>query len=201
MTGLFISFEGGDGTGKTTQIARLAEHLRAEGAEVVTTREPGGTELGREIRQALLHGEDLSPRTEALLYSADRAHHVATVIRPALDRGATVITDRFVDSSVAYQGSARELGIDEIRSLNDWAVGGLVPDLTFLLDLDPAVGAARLTREKDRLESAGDDFHRQVRQTFLEMAEAEPDRFVVIDASRSIDEIAADVRAGYERLR
>ena len=201
MTGLFIPFEGGDGTGKTTQIARLAEHLRAEGAEVVTTREPGGTELGREIRQALLHGEDLSPRTEALLYSADRAHHVATVIRPALDRGATVITDRFVDSSVAYQGSARELGIDEIRSLNDWAVGGLVPDLTFLLDLDPAVGAARLTREKDRLESAGDDFHRQVRQTFLEMAEAEPDRFVVIDASRSIDEIAADVRAGYERLR
>ena len=201
MTGLFISFEGGDGTGKTTQIARLAEHLRAEGAEVVTTREPGGTELGREIRQALLHGEDLSPRTEALLYSADRAHHVATVIRPALDRGATVITDRFVDSSVAYQGSARELGIDEIRSLNDWAVGGLVPDLTFLLDLDPAVGAARLTREKDRLESAGDDFPRQVRQTFLEMAEAEPDRFVVIDASRSIDEIAADVRAGYERLR
>lgn len=201
MTGLFISFEGGDGTGKTTQIARLAEHLRAEGAEVVTTREPGGTELGRAIRQALLHGEDLSPRTEALLYSADRAHHVATVIRPALDRGATVITDRFVDSSVAYQGSARELGIDEIRSLNDWAVGGLVPDLTFLLDLDPAVGAARLTREKDRLESAGDDFHRQVRQTFLEMAEAEPDRFVVIDASRSIDEIAADVRAGYERLR
>ncbi|AZN30458.1 dTMP kinase [Flaviflexus salsibiostraticola] len=201
MTGLFISFEGGDGTGKTTQIARLAEHLRAEGAEVVTTREPGGTELGREIRQALLHGEDLSPRTEALLYSADRAHHVATVIRPALDRGATVITDRFVDSSVAYQGSARELGIDEIRSLNDWAVGGLVPDLTFLLDLDPAVGAARLNREKDRLESAGDDFHRQVRQTFLEMAEAEPDRFVVIDASRSIDEIAADVRAGYERLR
>lgn len=201
MTGLFISFEGGDGTGKTTQIVRLAEHLRAEGAEVVTTREPGGTELGREIRQALLHGEDLSPRTEALLYSADRAHHVATVIRPALDRGATVITDRFVDSSVAYQGSARELGIDEIRSLNDWAVGGLVPDLTFLLDLDPAVGAARLNREKDRLESAGDDFHRQVRQTFLEMAEAEPDRFVVIDASRSIDEIAADVRAGYERLR
>lgn len=201
MTGLFISFEGGDGTGKTTQIARLAEHLRAEGAEVVTTREPGGTELGRAIRQALLHGEDLSPRTEALLYSADRAHHVATVIRPALDRGATVITDRFVDSSVAYQGSARELGIDEIRSLNDWAVGGLVPDLTFLLDLDPAVGAARLNREKDRLESAGDDFHRQVRQTFLEMAEAEPDRFVVIDASRSIDEIAADVRAGYERLR
>ncbi|WP_182353919.1 dTMP kinase [Flaviflexus huanghaiensis] len=201
MTGTFISFEGGDGTGKTTQINILAEHVRSDGLEVVTTREPGGTELGREIRQALLHGEDLSPRTEALLYSADRAHHVATVIRPGLERGATVMTDRFVDSSVAYQGAARQLGVDEIRSLNMWAVGGLVPHITLLLDLDPAVGAARLDREKDRLESAGSDFHQRVRQTYLEMARAEPDRFIIIDANRPISDIAEDVRAAYDRLR
>lgn len=201
MTGRFISFEGGDGAGKTTQIALLAEHIASTGVEVVTTREPGGTDLGRKIRRALLHGEHLCARTEALLYSADRAHHVATVIRPALERGATVITDRFIDSSVAYQGAARELGIDEIRQLNEWAVAGLVPDLTFLLDLDPAAGAARVGGEKDRLESEGHDFHERVRQTFVEIAAAEPERFVIIDASRSVEDIAADIRAGYERLR
>lgn len=200
MTGRFISFEGGDGAGKTTQIALLAEYIKSTGVEVIVTREPGGTALGQKIRKALLHGEDLSPRTEALLYSADRAHHAATVIRPALERGATVITDRFVDSSVAYQGAARELGIDEIRDLNTWAVGGLSPELTILLDVDPEIGATRVGAEKDRLESAGVAFHRRVRQTFLELAAAEPDRFVIVDASRTVDEIAADVRAGYERL-
>lgn len=200
MTGRFISFEGGDGAGKTTQIALLAEYIKSTGVEVIVTREPGGTALGQKIRKALLHGEDLSPRTEALLYSADRAHHAATVIRPALERGATVITDRFADSSVAYQGAARELGIDEIRDLNTWAVGGLSPELTILLDVDPEIGATRVGAEKDRLESAGVAFHRRVRQTFLELAAAEPDRFVIVDASRTVDEIAADVRAGYERL-
>lgn len=200
MTGRFISFEGGDGAGKTTQIALLAEYIKSTGVEVIVTREPGGTALGQKIRKALLHGEDLSPRTEALLYSADRAHHAATVIRPALECGATVITDRFVDSSVAYQGAARELGIDEIRDLNTWAVGGLSPELTILLDVDPEIGATRVGAEKDRLESAGVAFHRRVRQTFLELAAAEPDRFVIVDASRTVDEIAADVRAGYERL-
>lgn len=200
MTGRFISFEGGDGAGKTTQIALLAEYIKSTGVEVIVTREPGGTALGQKIRKALLHGEDLSPRTEALLYSADRAHHAATVIRPALERGATVITDRFADSSVAYQGAARELGIDEIRDLNAWAVGGLSPELTILLDVDPEIGATRVGAEKDRLESAGVAFHRRVRQTFLELAAAEPDRFVIVDASRTVDEIAADVRAGYERL-
>ena len=200
MTGRFISFEGGDGAGKTTQIALLAEYIKSTGVEVIVTHEPGGTALGQKIRKALLHGEDLSPRTEALLYSADRAHHAATVIRPALERGATVITDRFADSSVAYQGAARELGIDEIRDLNTWAVGGLSPELTILLDVDPEIGATRVGAEKDRLESAGVAFHRRVRQTFLELAAAEPDRFVIVDASRTVDEIAADVRAGYERL-
>ena len=200
MTGRFISFEGGDGAGKTTQIALLAEYIKSTGVEVIVTREPGGTALGQKIRKALLHGEDLSPRTEALLYSADRAHHAATVIRPALERGATVITDRFADSSVAYQGAARELGIDEIRDLNTWAVGGLSPELTILLDVDPEIGATRVGAEKDRLESAGVAFHRRVRQTFLELAAAEPDRLVIVDASRTVDEIAADVRAGYERL-
>lgn len=200
MTGRFISFEGGDGAGKTTQIALLVEHIESTGGEVVVTREPGGTELGRKIRQALLHGEDLSPRTEALLYSADRAHHAATVIRPALERGATVITDRFADSSVAYQGAARDLGVDEIRELNTWAVDGLAPELTILLDLDPEIGSARVGEEKDRLESAGDAFHRRVRETFLDIAASEPDRFVIIDASRTVAEIAADIRAGYERL-
>ncbi|WP_316932705.1 dTMP kinase [Flaviflexus equikiangi] len=200
MTGHFISIEGGDGAGKTTQITLLADYIASTGREVVVTREPGGTPLGQQIRQALLHGEDLSARTEALLYSADRAHHAATVIRPALDRGATVITDRFIDSSVAYQGAARALGVDEIRELNNWAVNGLKPELTILLDLDPVIGAARVGTEKDRLESAGDAFHQRVRQTFLSMADAEPERFTVIDASGQIAAIAAEIRAAYERL-
>ena len=200
MTARFISFEGGDGAGKTTQITLLAQHIESTGADVVVTREPGGTKLGQEIRQALLHGEDMSPRTEALLYSADRAHHAATVIRPALERGATVITDRFADSSVAYQGAARELGTDEIRDLNTWAVDGLTPELTILLDLDPEIGSERVGAEKDRLELEGAAFHRRVRETFLDMARAEPDRFIVIDANKPVEEIAADIRAGYERL-
>lgn len=200
MTGRFISFEGGDGAGKTTQTILLAEHIESTGTEVVVTREPGGTELGQRIRQALLHGEDLSPRTEALLYSADRAHHAATVIRPALERGATVITDRFVDSSVAYQGAARGLGLDEIRDLNMWAVDGLTPELTILLDLAPEVGATRVGTDKDRLESAGAAFHERVRQTFLDLANREPNRFIVVDADRAVAEIAAEIRAQYERL-
>lgn len=200
MTGKFISFEGGDGAGKTTQIGKLAERLKAAGTEVVVTREPGGTELGLAIRRALLHGEDLSPRTEALLYAADRAHHIATVVRPALDRGATVITDRYMDSSIAYQGAARGLGMDTIGDLNRWAVDGLMPDLTFLLDLDPVIGATRIGAAKDRLESAGDAFHAQVRQTFLDLAGREPDRFVIIDASGSPEQISEEIGMAYGRL-
>lgn len=201
MTGRFISFEGGDGSGKTTQIRKLAERIRQAGGDVVVTREPGGTDLGLKIRQALLHGEDLSPRTEALLYSADRAHHMATVVRPALERSATVITDRFMDSSIAYQGGARGLGIDTITKLNRWAVEDLVPDMTILLDLDPVIGAQRVGAEKDRLEAAGDAFHAEVRQTFLDLAAKEPDRFVVVDASRTPEEISAEIGTAYDRLR
>ncbi|MEZ7897481.1 MAG: dTMP kinase [Flaviflexus sp.] len=200
MTGRFISFEGGDGAGKTTQIGLLADRLRNEGVEVVLTREPGGTDLGVKIRQALLHGEDLSPRTEALLYAADRSHHIATVVRPALERGATVITDRYMDSSIAYQGAARGLGIETITGLNKWAADELMPDLTILLDLDPVIGATRIGSEKDRLESAGDEFHAQVRRTFLELAAREPERFTVVDASRSPEEISEEIGQAYERL-
>ena len=195
--GLFVSFEGGDGVGKSTQVALLGRHLTELGREVVVTREPGGTALGVELRRAVLHGEHLDPRTEALLYAADRAHHVASLVRPALERGAVVLTDRYLDSSVAYQGSGRALGADEVERLSLWAVRGLLPHLTVLLDLDPAVGLARITGDPDRLESAGDDFHRATREAFLARAAADPDRFLVIDASQPAADVAAQVR---ERL-
>lgn len=200
MTGLFISFEGGDGVGKSTQVRLLAEWLRARGHEVVTTHEPGATRLGAELRAAVLHGEDVSPRTEALLYATDRAHHVATVVRPALERGAVVVTDRYLDSSVAYQGDGRALGADEVERLSLWATEGLLPDLTVLLDLDPAVGLARLTGEPDRLERAGADFHERTRRSFLARAAAGGERWLVLDASRPVDDVAAQVRGRVEEL-
>lgn len=192
--GVFVSFEGGDGVGKSTQVVLLARHLTAQGHEVVVTREPGGTPLGLELRQAVLHGDDLDPRTEALLYATDRAHHVASVVRPALARGAAVVTDRYLDSSVAYQGTGRDLGADEVERLNLWAVDGLLPDLTVLLDLDPVVGLARLTGDPDRLESAGDEFHRRTRQAFLDRAAADPGRWLVIDAAQPPEVVAAQVQ-------
>lgn len=230
MVGLFISFEGVDGVGKTTQVERLRAALEAAGREVVVTREPGGTPLGRAIRRLLLHGPasvssgegasvsapavggcrreptgggpasaDIAPRAEALLFAADRAQHVAEIIRPALDRGAVVITDRYLDSSLAYQAGGRELTADEIRSLSMWATDGLLPDRTYLLDMDPALSHARLTHAEDRMESAGDGFQRRTREAFLELAAAEPDRFRVIDASQPIDAvwscIACDIDA------
>ena len=193
--GVFVSFEGGDGVGKSTQVALLGHHLATLGREVVVTREPGGTPLGLELRRAVLHGEDLDPRTEALLYAADRAHHVASLVRPALERGAVVLTDRYLDSSVAYQGSGRGLGADEVEQLSLWAVRGLLPDLTVLLDLDPVVGLARLTGDPDRLESAGDEFHRATREAFLARAAADPGRWLVVDAALPADEVAALVCA------
>ncbi len=196
-TGLFVSFEGGDGVGKSTQVSLLGHHLAALGREVVVTREPGGTPLGLELRQAILHGEDLDPRTEALLYAADRAHHVASLVRPALERGAVVLTDRYLDSSVAYQGTGRGLGADEVERLSLWAARGLLPHVTVLLDLDPAVGLARLTGDPDRLESAGVDFHRRTRDAFLARAAQDPDRWLVLDASQPAEDVAAQVR---ERL-
>lgn len=182
--------------GKSTQSRLLGVWLHdLLGREVVLTREPGGTTLGVELRNAVLHGEDIDPRTEALLYATDRAHHVHSLIRPALDRGAVVISDRYLDSSVAYQGNGRDLGADEVERLSLWASEGLLPDLTVLLDLDPLIGLTRLTGDPDRLERAGDEFHRCVRQAFLGRAAADGGRWLVVDASRAVDEIQAEIRA------
>ena len=193
--GLFISFEGGDGVGKTTQIRILADLLTAADVDHVLTREPGGTELGVEIRRLLLHGGHVAPRAEALLYAADRAHHIATRVRPALERGAVVLTDRYLDSSVAYQGAARSLGPQEVRDLSLWATEGLLPYLTILLDGDPDLAERRTTSRgaKDRLEQEGDTFRTALREQFLTLAESEPERFVVVDADRPVDQVADDV--------
>ncbi len=194
MTGIFITFEGGDGSGKTTQVKLLAEYLCDQGREVVATREPGGTELGREIRKLILHGGDVCPKAEALLYAADRAHHIATVVRPALERGAVVLADRYLDSSVAYQGVARDLGLDEVRDLSLWATDGLMPSLTLLLDVPVSVGAGRVGGTQDRIEAAGTTFHQAVRDEYLKLASADPQRWRVIDAKVSVDDVAARVR-------
>ncbi|MBR5951061.1 MAG: dTMP kinase [Actinomycetaceae bacterium] len=200
MRGHFITFEGGDGVGKTTQITLLADYLRAQGREVVVSREPGGTPLGSQIRELLLHGGEVSPRAEALLYAADRAHHADTVIRPALDRGAIVLCDRYLDSSVAYQGAGRVLGAGEIRELSLWATENLLPDVTFLLDLPVEISAARVGAEQDRIESAGRDFHEAVRAQFLELAAKEPERWRVIDASVDVEEIAYQINEHVRKL-
>ena len=197
--GLWITFEGGDGAGKTTQATRLEQWLRDEGRTVVRTREPGGTEVGALIRDIVLHHRgDVAPRAEALLYAADRAHHVATLVRPALARGEIVIQDRYLDSSVAYQGAGRVLDAAQIRDLSLWATEDALPDLTVLLDLDPASARARLDADDkpfDRLEAEQADFHARVRQAFLELAAAEPERFLVLDATLPADDLAAAVRA------
>lgn len=191
MAGLFISFEGIDGVGKSTQADLLETWLQAQGKTVVRTLEPGGTEVGIEIRKILLHHRgDLAPRAEAALFAADRAHHVASKIRPALERGEVVITDRYFDSSVAYQGAGRELSQTEVRDLSLWAVGGLLPDLTVLLDLPADVARNRRNgsgTEPDRLESEKIEFFERARQAYLDLAKAEPERFLVIDASASVD--------------
>lgn len=168
--GVFVSFEGGDGAGKTTQLELLATWIEQAGREVVRTREPGGTAIGRTLRDLVLHGEDVDARTEALLYATDRAHHVASLVRPALARGAVVLTDRYVDSSLAYQAGGRELAADDVRRLSMWAVDGLMPDVTILLDLDPAHLPARLTAAPDRLERAGSAFHVRTREAYLGLA-------------------------------
>ena len=200
--GLLIAFEGGDGAGKSTQARLLGEWLTAQGHEVVHTREPGGTTLGRALRELVLHGEDgsVSPRAEALIFAADRGHHVATVVRPALERGAVVLTDRYLDSSVAYQGAARALGHEEIRDLSLWAVEGLLPDLTVLLDVSAEQGRARRGGVHDRLEREADDFHDRVRRGFLDLAAAEPGRYLVLDAGQPVEELAEAVRARVGQL-
>lgn len=194
LPGCFISLEGGDGAGKTTQRDLLGRWLTDLGHEVVLTREPGGTDLGRVLREAVLHGDDVDPRTEALLYATDRAHHVHHLVVPALERGAVVVTDRYLDSSVAYQGAARDLGPEEIRGLNLWATRGLLPHLTVLLDLDPAIGAQRRHGTPDRLERESLDFHIRVRHHFLDLAAADPDRFLVVDATAAPEDVHHAVR-------
>lgn len=200
--GLFITIEGGDGTGKSTQAKLIEEWLAGRGRTVVRTREPGGTEVGVEIREIVLHHRgDIAARAEALLYAADRAHHIETFVRPALERGEVVLQDRYLDSSVAYQGAGRVLDPVEIRNLSLWAAQDLLPDLTILLDLDETTARARLDSSRtryDRLEAEKSDFHARVRAAYLGLAEAEPERFLVVDASRPVDEIAADIRARLE---
>jgi dTMP kinase len=201
---LFVTFEGGDGTGKSTQAALLEEWLVARGRTVVRTREPGGSEVGVLIRDIVLHHRgEVAPRAEALLYAADRAHHIATVVVPALVRGEVVIQDRYLDSSVAYQGAGRILGRAEVRDLSLWATEGLLPDLTVLLDLDPSLARGRLEADDkpfDRLESEAAAFHKRVRAEFLALAAAEPARFLVLDASRTPADLAIDIQGRVQAL-
>ncbi|MFQ1003433.1 dTMP kinase [Modestobacter sp. SSW1-42] len=202
--GVFIAFEGGEGAGKSTQVRRLQEWLTEEGLVARTTREPGGTALGGKVRAILLDpaSTGLSPRAEALMYAADRAQHVHEVLRPALDAGEVVITDRFVDSSLAYQGAGRTIPMDDVRSISRWATQDLRPDLTVLLDLPPEVGLARARGRAamDRLESESIDFHQRVRRTFHALAEAEPDRYLVLDAGQTPEELAAAIRVRVSTL-
>jgi dTMP kinase len=190
---MFVTFEGIDGSGKSTQAALLSARLEREGHEVVTTREPGGTELGERIRDLLLHGGHVTPWAEALLYAASRAQHVDELVRPALERGAWVVCDRYVDSSVAYQGAGRELGLDRILDLNLAAVGGLMPDRTFLLELDVSQLAARLGGDHDRLEREAEHFHARVAEGYRTLAARDPERIVVLDASRAPEALAEEV--------
>jgi dTMP kinase len=202
--GVFIAFEGGEGAGKSTQVRRLQEWLTNEGLVARATFEPGATPSGAGIRQIVLDRTHtgISSRSEALLYAADRAQHVHDVLRPALDAGEVVITDRFVDSSLAYQGAGRTIPLDDVRMLSRWATEGLRPDLTILLDLPPEVGLARARGRAlaDRLESESLDFHQRVRQTFVALAEADPDRYLVVDARQSTEEIAAIIRVRVAEL-
>ncbi len=192
--GRFIAFEGGDGSGKSTQVRLLSQWLAEQGFTVAATREPGGTPAGRELRDILLHGRELSARAEALLFAADRAHHVEIVVTPALVAGQIVVTDRYSDSSIAYQGSGRDLGFSEVAGLSRWAAAGLVPDLTVVLDLDPETAASRTQGPPDRLESAGIEFHGRVRQAFLDLARRAPSRYLVIDAGVGPQEVHLRVR-------
>jgi dTMP kinase len=192
---MFVSFEGLDGCGKTTQARLLARTLEETGVEVVLTREPGGTPLGEQIRDLVLHGDHVAPWAEAALYAAARAQHVEELIRPALARGAAVVCDRYVDSSVAYQGAGRELGVEEVLALNLTAVGGLLPDFTFLVEIDIDTALARVGDKGDRIERAEAAFWPRVAEAYRALAARFPERYVVIDGrGRGIDEVAAEIR-------
>jgi dTMP kinase len=192
---VFVTFEGIDGSGKTTQAALLADWLAARGAEALLLREPGGTPLGERLREVLLDGPAMTPAAEAALFAAARAELVETVIRPALDRGATVVCDRYVDSSLVYQGVGRGLGIETVLELNAIATGGLFPDRTFVLLLDPADSAARRAGAPDRIEREGDAFVRRLDAGYRTIVSTFPERCVALDAMRPADELAEEVRA------
>ncbi|MDO0935246.1 dTMP kinase [Streptomyces sp. DG2A-72] len=201
-SGFFIALEGGDGAGKSTQAEALAEWIRAKGHEVVVTREPGATPVGKRLRSILLDvsSAGLSHRAEALLYAADRAEHVDTVVRPALERGAVVVSDRYIDSSVAYQGAGRDLSPTEIARINRWATNGLVPHLTVLLDVSPETARERFTEAPDRLESEPAEFHARVRSGFLTLAAADPGRYLVVDAGQEPEAVTTVVRARLDQM-
>ena len=201
-SGLFVAFEGGDGAGKSTQARMLADSLRDSGHEVVLTREPGGTPAAEAIRHVVLTPEysGLDDRSETLLYAASRAEHVARLVRPALERGAVVITDRYIDSSIAYQGVGRGLGPDVVGEINLWATRGLLPDLTVLLDVDAGTGLARLSTSPDRLEAEPEEFHASVVEAFRALAAGDPDRYLVIPASGDRLDIATSIAARVDQL-
>jgi dTMP kinase len=200
--GIFIAFEGGEGTGKSTQSKLLAQWLEQEGESVVLTREPGGTTLGKDLRKILLGHETgaISPRAEALLYAADRAHHVYSVIRPALERGDVVITDRYFDSSAAYQGAGRILNPAEVARISRWATESLYPTLTILIDVPAEIGLGRL-QSRDRLEAESNDFHERVRQEYLQIAMMDPERYFVVDGTQPVDEIHRQITERVSELQ
>lgn len=200
-TGVFVCFEGGEGAGKSTQSRRLAAWLVESGYVVISTFEPGDTEVGRKLREIVLSPEtgEISDRTEALLYAADKAEHVDTVVQPALDRGSVVITDRYVDSMLAYQGAGRALDLGEVEEVARWATHDLRPHLTVVLDLEPEHGLGRF-EERDRIEGESLEFHQRVRAGYLRMAAADPDHYLVLDARADVDEITAQVRAAIAPL-
>ena len=188
--GLFITFEGPDGCGKTTQMKLLAEYFTKNGKEVVLTREPGGKGLGEKVREILLNYDgEVSDRCESFLFLADRAQNIDIIVNPAVKQGKIVLCDRHIDSTVAYQGYGRGLDIERINMLNNLATNGKKPDLTFVFDVDVETSMKRVGKEKDRMESAGVEFHNRVRQGYLELAKQEPQRIKVIDATKSIEEI------------
>jgi dTMP kinase len=200
--GFFIVFEGGDGAGKSTQVKQLTEKLTKLKETVVITREPGGTELGKKIREILLDQNEfeVSPRMEALLFAADRSINMSQIIKPALEKGNVVIADRHIDSSIAYQGVGRGLGAQTIEEISRWATQEIVPDLTVLLDVDANTGQSRL-ETKDRLDRESTDFHTKVNQAFRDLAKANPDRYIVIDATKPVEEISDLVFNAYKAKR
>ena len=195
---MFVSFEGLDGCGKTTQARLLAETLAAEGVDVVLTREPGGTPLGEQVRELVLHGDHVAPWAEVALYAASRAQHVAEVIRPALERGATVVCDRYLDTSVAYQGAGRGLGVDVVLDINLRVVEGLLPDVTVLVEIDPETALARVGEKRDRIERADAAFWPRVVEAYRDLAVRFPERYVAVDGRLPVERLAEEIR---DRLR